>query len=389
VIGGAGIAVRPAAELPEAHNRQFPNQAGQSGLKLRVVEPIHSGGTGALSRRDLVGLRDHLNPNALRLLANRALNPLDLGIYRKSWVDSKTVGSAPYNSVELPEGAAEVLRLENPRLRELHDRYRDHPAAKHSQWSDLRLGDSIELPYFRGDNQFIYQARGTESAAYALSAFYARDHDTLSLFDLLDEDGAFGALTHIIDGRVVSRDLLDSVLEINFLAETLGVDQLIKARVLDIGAGYGRMAHRMTAWSSDIEYLATDAVPLSTFLSEYYLGYRGVSRAKVIPLDEVEGALPSAGVDLALNIHSFGEVPKAAITWWLEILSRTEVPRLFIVHTDDALFSTETNMSRMPYDDVLARLGYERVDLRPKYAHSETVQRLGAFPTYYHYFEKK
>jgi hypothetical protein len=291
--------------------------------------------------------------------------------------------------VALPEGAEQVLQPSNPRLRELQRRYRGHPAAALSGWSDLRLAGSIELAYFRGDNQYLYQARGTEAAAYALSAFYARDHDPLELLDSLEEDGAFGALTHVVEGRTVSRDLLDSVLEINYLAEVLGSERLAKARVLDIGAGYGRLAHRMTCWSRDVDYIATDAVALSTFLCEYYLGCRGVSTARVVPLDEVESALAAGGVDLALNIHSFGEAPRSSVAWWLERIAAAEVPRLLIVHGSEELFSAEVNLKRGHYDDVLADLGYARADLRPKYAHSETVQRLGIFPAWYHLFERR
>ena len=68
--------------------------------------------------------------------------------------------------------------------------------------------------YFRGDSQYLFQGRGTPEAAYALSADYAARHDALGLFETLEEDGAFGALTFPVDGRIVSRDLLDSVLEI-------------------------------------------------------------------------------------------------------------------------------------------------------------------------------
>jgi len=337
----------------------------------------------------LVGLREHLNPNALRLLANQVLRRVDLGIYRQSWIETLTAGETGYVPVALPDGAEEALRPSNPRLRELEGRYRGHPAAKLSGWSDLRLSGQVELAYFRGDNQYLYQTRGTEAAAYALSALYVRDHDPLSLLDVLEEDGAFGALTHVVEGRTVSRDLLDSVLEINYLAKVLGADRLAKARVVDIGAGYGRLAHRMTAWSRDVDYVATDAVPLSTFLCEYYLGYRGAPGAHTVSLDEIEGALPRGGIDLALNIHSFGEAPRASVAWWLERIAAAEVPRLLIVHGSEELFSIEANLKRGSYDDVLARLGYARTDLRPKYAHSETVQRLGVFPAWYHLFERR
>ena len=46
--------------------------------------------------------------------------------------------------------------------------------------------------------------------------------------------------------------------------------------MLDIGAGYGRLAHRMSAAFPQLEdYCCVDAVPESTFLSEYYLRHRG------------------------------------------------------------------------------------------------------------------
>ncbi len=133
--------------------------------------------------------------------------------------------------------------------------------------------------------------------------------------------------------------------------------------------------------------VATDAVPLSTFLSEYYLGYRGCANAQVVPLDEAEAVLAQGGFDLAVNVHSFGEAPRAAVAWWLERIAAAGVPRLWIVHGERELFALEGDLSRRGYDDVLARLGYRRVEVRPKYARSDTVQRLGAFPAWYHAFE--
>jgi hypothetical protein len=52
----------------------------------------------------------------------------------------------------------------------------------------------------------------------------------------LGNDGAFGAYTDDHGGRAVSRDMLDSVLEINFLEEQVGLSKLPQLSVLDIGA---------------------------------------------------------------------------------------------------------------------------------------------------------
>jgi len=326
-----------------------------------------------------------VNPNGLRLQLNRWLRPFDLGVYRPSLVEAEQGVAA---RGPLPAGAADVLRADHPRLAELAQRYRGHPAAARAGWSDLRLRGQIDLRYFRADSQYLYQRRGTPEAAYALAADYAARHGVLGLLDVLREDGAFGALTFEIDGRRVSRDLLDSALEIEALAGWLGADVLAAARVLDVGAGYGRLAHRLCSWSPRARVVAADAVPLSTFLCEYYLGYRACSGAQVVPLDEAQAVIARGGFDLAVNVHSFGEAPREAVAWWLARIAAAGVPRLFIVHDERELFALEDDLSRRSYDDALARLGYRRVDLRPKYARSDTVQRLGAFPAWYHAFER-
>jgi SAM-dependent methyltransferase len=332
-----------------------------------------------------VGLRQWVNPNALRLQLNRWLRPFDLGVYRPSLVEAEQGVAA---RAPLPDGAAEELRADHPRLLDLARRYRGHPAAARSGWSDLRLAGQVDLCYFRGDSQYLYQRRGTPEAAFALAADYVARHGVLGLLDRLEEDGAFGALTFELHGRRVSRDLLDSALEIEALADWLGAERLAAARVLDVGAGYGRLAHRLCSWSPRAQVVATDAVPLSTFLCEYYLGYRGIANAVVAPLDEAEAAIARGGFDLAVNVHSFGEAPRAAVEWWLGRIAAAGVPRLWIVHVERELFALEADLSRKGYVDVLAKLGYRRVDLRAKYAHSDTVQRLGAFPAWYHAFER-
>jgi hypothetical protein len=322
-------------------------------------------------------------------LANRLLRPLDLGVYRQSVYDALLLGDISHTPVALPDDARATLVDDNPRLEELRRRYQSHPAAKVSSWSDAHLRGKIELAYFRGDNQFIFQARGTEGAAYALTSFYLRQHDPLGLLDCFDEDGAFGALTHVVDGKIVSRDLLDSALEINYMAARLGAERLAKARVLDIGAGYGRLGHRLGQWSGDVQYLAADAVPLSTFLCEYYIGYRGTAGARVIPLDEVEATLASEGIDVAVNVHSFAEAPRDSVVWWIEQIAAAEVPYLLIVHGSEELFTEERSLTRGHYDEALRALGYEREDLQPKYAASETVQRYGVYPAWYHWFARR
>ena len=328
-----------------------------------------------------------MRANELRLRLNRWLRPLDLGLYRPSVVEPKAQASSEAGGPPLPEGAEANLTPSNPAIAALAKRYAGHPAAALSGWSDLRLAEQVSLRWFRGESQYLYQTRGTAEASYALAAQYVARHDRLGLLDRLQEDGLFGAHTHAVDGRIVSRDLLDSILEIDALAEWMGAERLAKARVLDIGAGYGRLVHRLCEAFPDLTAVATDAVPLSTFLCEYYLGVRGCSRAQVVPLDRADAVLSGGGFDVAVNVHSFGEAPIESVRWWIERCQAAGIPRLLLVHGTESPFALETDLGRTPLDPELERAGYACVDRQPKYRHSEATQRLGVFPAWYHFYE--
>jgi hypothetical protein len=136
--------------------------------------------------------------------------------------------------------------------------------------------------------------------------------------------------------------------------------------VLDIGAGYGRLAHRMTTAHPNVaDYCCVDAVPESTFLSEWYLRFRGCTPpARVVPLHEVETLQP--GFDLAVNIHSFSECTHDAIAWWLDLLRRLAVPRVLIIPNEPTeLLSLEADNSRRDFAPLLSEAGYELVKAEP------------------------
>ena len=260
-------------------------------------------------------------------------------------------------SVPLPPGAAEALRDDHPRLAELRAAYAGHPAAAGSRWTPERVAAFLDLRYFRGETLITWHYREGRRAterryrAYADHVAARDPHDRLAT---LGEDGAFGCWTYAFPGQPrVSRDLLDSVLELAFIERALGRPR----RVLDIGAGYGRLAHRMTrAWEMD-EYACLDAVPESTFVCEYYLRHRGVAPpARVVALPDAESL---GGFDLALNVHSFSEMPSASVAWWLGLLREREVPRLLVVPNDGAeLLSLEPDGTRRDLTPLVDAHGY-------------------------------
>jgi hypothetical protein len=328
----------------------------------------------------------------LRRQAESLLARADLALVRRSnferWIESESPSVAPS---PLPPGADEELRLDHPRLVELTERYRGHPATATSQWSDDYLRDNIDLRYFRGDNAWLWQRRArTLPLHYALVTFYLQRNDPLGVLEKLGEDGLFGAYTFDIDGLVVSRDLLDSVNELNFLEEELGIFGLPHPTFLDIGAGYGRLAHRATTVRDGVTYMCTDAVPVSTFICEYYLQFRNAGGSEVVPLNDVRSALAGRHIDVAVNVHSFSECPLSTITWWLDLLAENDVESLMIVPNDgDRLLSVEPSRSREDFLPVVQSRGFDLVVSRPKYAYSRFTQEHGLFPGHYLLFRRR
>ena len=149
-----------------------------------------------------------------------------------------------------------------------------HPARAASLWN-ADFVDRIVLPRFRGDDAYLLQGAYTplQRLVWLTVGYYAKSIDRLGLFDRLEEDGLFGAYCFRVMNRYIgSKDLVDLVGEINFLEEAIGISQRTALRVLDIGAGYGRLMHRLvTAFPTVVSGYCTDAILKSTFLSEYYL----------------------------------------------------------------------------------------------------------------------
>jgi putative sugar O-methyltransferase len=302
-----------------------------------------------------------------------------------------TLNPGLVSSVVIREGASDYLREDNARLQELRLRYEDHPASHRSLWSQRYLAAELKLDQFRGDNVYVHQNRSATEASYILTASYVQSVDKLGLLHTLGTDNLFGNyLVSFNDDLLVSRELLDAVLEINFLNDKLGLAGLDSPVIIDIGAGYGRLAHRIVQALPQLEtVLCTDAIPESTFLSEFYLKFRGCeSRARVIPLDEIEEQLDNQPVDFAINVRSFGECPLRSIKWWLDLVSANRIKYLFIVPNGEALGSWEPDNTSIDYLPLLLDRGYKMVVKQPNYMGSSRLQKHGLYPCYYYLFER-
>ena len=295
----------------------------------------------------------------------------------------------------LPEDAAAYLSQDNPRVLELRARYDRFPSAvRHSLWTP-ESSAKMDLRWFRGDNPYIWQYQDWNAeVAYVITAYYLQSHDPLDLLHVLSEDGRFGVHTFSFnDEMLLSRDLLDSINEITFLETELGVSRW-SSSVLDIGAGYGRLVSRLAEACPNLRrVLATDAVAESTFLSEFYVRFRGLTdRAEVVPFDEIERRLQTEPIDCAINVHSFSETTHSSVCWWLDLLVQHRVRHLMIVpnaasNPGDTLLTRELEGAPpVDYSRSLHERGYRLVTKRPKYTAS-SVQKLGVSPTHYYLFE--
>ena len=276
--------------------------------------------------------------SGLKKLLNRILSRYGFEIVPRVYVYDWQKDNRRFDPSKtyMPKDASLHLNLENPDLIDLKERYKnsEYPDSEEALWTEDRI-TSDDLLYFRGHNAFLYQDGrfNRNIIGYLLSYYYIKALDNKELLKRLEEDDSFGAIVYSIDGYRVTRDLLDSILEINFLEKHLQLSQKPDLNVLDVGAGYGRLAYRMTQALPNISnYLCADAIAVSSFIADYYLQYRGISdRARIVPLDTIRKELKEYSLNLAVNVHSFSECSLTAIDWWMALISENRIPFLFIV----------------------------------------------------------
>ena len=244
-------------------------------------------------------------------------------------------------------------------------------------WDNKHL-KRFDAAHFRGDNVYVWQTRVFTEIHYFVSYLYALKVDKLGLNNTIVETGSFGADTFNFDGRTVSRDFIDSIIEINFLEEKF---QLSKARyfhILDIGAGYGRFAKRIHESFSNIEVSCIDAIPLSTCLSRIYLEDEiKTGNTRVYQLNTID-EIKAGSISLAINIHSFSEMSIESVKAWVNFLVEKKVENVFIVPNGSNL---ELN-DGTDFGLIFEGAGYRISSVDDKYKYADFL-RLGIYPSRY------
>lgn len=285
----------------------------------------------------------------------------------------------------------EAFRLDPARLAELTLRYAAFGGAPGDQESVANAYEraDVDLRRFRGEGAYLPDRRdGNHRWTLVRTARHLGTIDHGGLLARMPEDSAFGA--RVVPSVVgpVSRDRLDSFAEIEFVADRVPLDQP-GFRVIDIGAGYGRLALRLVQAFDRIEVVATDAIPMSTAIAEAYLAARGAGpRARVVPIDEIDAEIAARPPDLAMMVHVTAEMPAAAVAWWLRRIAGAGVAWLFVVpdagdHGGTRLISAD-QVDLVP---MFAASGYDLADQRSKYV-DHAMQRHGVSPTMYYLFTR-
>jgi hypothetical protein len=292
----------------------------------------------------------------------------------------------------IPEESVAYLQRGNQRLLEFRRLYAglDEELKTPLVWTE-EFAAAPDLLNFRGNNMWVHQLGSHElnERAYLLTTYYVLANDRLGLMQKLSEDGAFGAIAFEIAGRRVSRDLLDSILEIYFLDRHLRLASRNDISILDIGAGYGRLAHRMmAAFPALPTYRCTDVIAESSFVCEHYLRSRGhEDRFEVVPATEIDKVLTSNNIELAINIHSFSECTLRAVGWWIDQLTAHGVKHLMVVPNAGnhcgQLLRNNVGEDMLP---VIERRGYRLIIRENKYSDPK-VQKFGLNPTCHWLFE--
>ena len=179
----------------------------------------------------------------------------------------------------------------------------------------------------------IYVAQDTDDADYERVA-----RAVASCFVDLDgkvRDKRFGArVVNTAALGEVTRMWLESNVEIDFLRRHTPPHSFPLGHVLDIGAGYGRLAVTLAKSGMADSVYCIDAVPISSELCSHYTRmFTTEDQVRVLDLKWFADNYKRYAYfyDLAVNIHSWNECSYEQIWNWVMLIEELSIPYLFTV----------------------------------------------------------
>lgn len=191
---------------------------------------------------------------------------------------------------------------------------------------------------------------------------YTKQIDTKNLLDKLDEPKEGNPILVWANGKSMSQDLANSLIEYYSMQGKVDFGQI--KTVLEIGGGYGRNAHVILKLNPSIRIVLVDIMP-ALYIAQRYLSsiFRNCKIFKARHFEhyhdvkiEMESAnivfllphqlalLPDNEFDLCMNISSFGEMNLQQIKWYFEQIDRLTLKYFYM---------KQWNVSKNPFDGLI------------------------------------
>ena len=165
---------------------------------------------------------------------------------------------------------------------------------------------------------------------------FAKRHDPVGLLDRLAEPSFGNPFRITLEGKIISQDLANSVLELYSMLDEIDFDAPLN--ICEIGAGYGRNAFVFLSLLPNCSYTIIDVPPAIDVARKYLKTVCPSSNVRFLLPDQ----LPSSLFDLTINISSFHEMPPAQVEEYFA----------FIDATSKKLYLKQWKCWHNPSDDV-------------------------------------
>ncbi len=214
------------------------------------------------------------------------------------------------------------------------------------------------IPY---DQNFAVQDQTSYFYFQYLLLAYVNRIDQHHYLNRLEEPTEGNPLTIIADGKRVSQDLANSLIEYYAMSEVVPFKNM--KTVLEIGGGYGRNAFVLASLNPNMRIVMVDILP-ALYIAQRYLSSifsdRKIFRARqftsfkdvakemkaadiVFLLPHQLALLPDNYIDLTINISSFGEMGLEQIKWYFK-----EIDRI----TNQYFYMKQWDVSKNPFDNL-------------------------------------
>lgn len=169
---------------------------------------------------------------------------------------------------------------------------------------------------------------------------YVKKIDTKGLATTLSEPKTGNPFPIHDNGKLVSQDLANSILEFYSIANSADINKI--KTIVELGGGYGRNAYVFLKLLPGVRYTLID-LPESLDIARKYLS-EVLPDAKIdfLTPERIE-EIPEKSVDLFINISSFHEMRPEQISYYFDQIGRM---------TKGYFYSKQWKKTKMPYENI-------------------------------------